>query len=170
MSPAFDKSLGSWDPSKWYSFGTRKYLCYSWTWNFGGSKMPPWITNLKGTPLRKSLKIVDFGGFLGFRAPTSPVLGRLWVGFAGTSATLSVLGLWHLLFWDPTSQFWEPDRCSGRWWNLWHFVPHNNSRAHPQTALSRTGILITVFQDIGICTGRSRFGGRSPVPVPHWVY
>ena len=29
---------------------------------FSGSKMVPWITNRKGTPLRKSAKIVDFGG------------------------------------------------------------------------------------------------------------
>ena len=56
---------------------------------FSGSKMVPWITNRKGTPLRKSAKIVDFGGFWWIRAPPDFVLGRLRTRFPGASATLN---------------------------------------------------------------------------------
>ena len=41
-------------------------------------KRDPRIMNLKGTPLRKSQKLVDFGRFRWFQTLTDPVFERFW--------------------------------------------------------------------------------------------
>ena len=78
MLAGIRETQSSWDPQKWTCFGTPKCFSYSKTLVKVVPKRDLRITNLKGTPLRKSSKLIDFGRFRWFQTLRGPAFETLW--------------------------------------------------------------------------------------------